>query len=235
MYRKHIPYLFSSILLLLCCSTLTMAQNEKKVLYGVFVDNSGSMRPQIERVVDLGKGVVRQVHTDGPVAIFSFIAIDDPREAPPLVLKGTAWSQDKSWLDKYLDGLMLEGGQTTLFDAIHSIAKQMNAKANTEKDSYSRKVIVLITDGEDRKSGFKAKQLIPELKENNIQVYAIGLVQELDRDGGFIRKSTRKAAVEFLTSVTKETGGRSIFPKSNKDDVNGLLRELFATQNEPKD
>lgn len=55
-----------------------------------------------------------------------------------------------------------------------------------------RKVLILITDGEDRESKIKEKQLIAELKQNQIKVYAVGLVQELDEGSGLIRKSSRE-------------------------------------------
>ena len=108
------------------------------------------------------------------------------------------------------------------------MAEQMNAKANIEKESYARKILVLITDGEDRVSRTKSKTLLAELKQANIQVYAVGLVQELDGQVGFIGKNPHKAGVKFLRSVAESTGGRVIFPKTNKDDVDSLLRELFA-------
>ena len=230
MSRRRVFLPLSSLLLLLCFCSLTLAQSQKKVLYCVLLDNSGSLRTQFDRVIALGSGVARQVHMDGPTSIFSFKGTGNPRNSPPLIVSHTEWSQDKNLLDSYVNSLAVEIGQTTLVDAIHSIAEQINAKANMEEGSYSRKVIVLITDGEDRKSRLKAKQLITELKEKDIEVYAIGLVQELEKEGGFIRKSSREEAVKFLNSVTKETGGRAIFPKSNKDDVNGLLRQLFTRQ-----
>ena len=67
-----------------------------------------------------------------------------------------------------------------------------------EKDSYARKVLVLITDGEDRLSRIKSKQLLAELKQANIQVYAVGLVA-LDKASWIHRK--------------EPTGSRSQIPK----------------------
>jgi len=52
----------------------------------------------------------------------------------------------------------------------------------------------------------------------------------LDKEVGFIGKGPRGAAVKFLKSVAESTGGRVIFPKTNKDDVDTLLRELFPGQ-----
>jgi hypothetical protein len=173
MFQRKTFYLLSSALVLLCFSGLALAQTEKKVLYGVLIDNSGSLRSQFDRVVDLGSGVVRQVHKGGPISIFSFKGIGNPKKSPPLIVSGTEWS-------------------------------------------------------EDRKSRVKLKDLITELKQSNIQVYGIGLVKELEKEGGVLRKSPLEQAVMSLTSVTNETGGRAIFPDSNNEDVSELLQKLLV-------
>ncbi len=73
-------------------------------------------------------------------------------------------------LDSYIDNLAIEAGQTTLMDAIYSIAEILNAKVNLDKDTFAGKAIILLTDGEDRVSKIKEKQLIQALKESGIKV-----------------------------------------------------------------
>jgi len=69
--------------------------------------------------------------------------------------------------------------------------------------------------------------VIKELKATGVKVYAIGLIRQLDADT-LIRISPRERAETFLTKITKETGGRAVFPKSKKIDVDGLLNELLG-------
>jgi uncharacterized protein YegL len=145
-----------------------------------------------------------------------------------VIISGVEWSQDKPALDTYMDSLLIVPGQTTLMDAIHSMAEQLNTKANLDKDAFGEKVIYLITDGEERESRIKEKQLIQILKESGIRVYAVGLIKELNNVGGVIQKAPKEKAVSFLEKITKETGGRVVFPKSKKNDVRVLLNELFA-------
>jgi hypothetical protein len=221
-------YVLILVLLVLGLSSSTRGQSDKKTLSAVLIDNSGSMRSQFARVTDLGDGIVRHVYLDGTSAVFSFEAAGNSKDRPPLALRNSGWTSNPPLLRGYVRNLRIVPGQTTLFDAIHSMAEQMNAKANIEKESYARKILVLITDGEDRVSRTKSKTLLAELKQANIQVYAVGLVQELDGQVGFIGKNPHKAGVKFLRSVAESTGGRVIFPKTNKDDVDSLLRELFA-------
>jgi Ca-activated chloride channel family protein len=90
----------------------------------------------------------------------------------------------------------------------------------------------VITDGEDRVSKMKEKQLIEKLRETGIKFYAIGLVTELDAESGLLNKSPKTKAAEFLKRAAKETGGRAVFPRSSKADVSSLLNELFAESGE---
>ena len=122
----------------------------------------------------------------------------------------------------------MQTGQTTLLDAIYSVAERLNTKVNLDRNAFSHKVLILITDGEDRVSKVKEKELIKQLKDSGVKVYAVGLVQELDRESGLIRRSPRCGAEEFLKRVTKETGGRVKFPTSIEQNVDGLLSELFV-------
>ena len=106
------------------------------------------------------------------------------------------------------------------------MVNHINAKAEQDKTPNVRKVLVLITDGEDRKSTIKEKELLAELQQHQIKVFAIGLVQKLDQDA--YMRSARDKATKLLNKITKETGGRALFPKSHSDDVSALLLELFA-------
>lgn len=81
-----------------------------------------------------------------------------------------------------IDNINIAAGRTTLWDAISSMAKATDEKARAEK--LSEKVLVLITDGEDRDSKITEKQLIEELKGIGVKVYIIGLTQQLD-EGSF--------------------------------------------------
>ena len=215
-------------LLLFCCSGATPAQNDQPALYGILLDNSGSLRTQFRRVVELGIGTVQHTHKHGPITIFNFRSLATSND--PITVVHTIWNQDADVLSRYANSLAVQAGATRLFDAIHFMAIYINAKTVQEKNPAVRKILVLITDGEDRKSKIKEEQLIAELKQHQIKVYAIGLVRELDEDSGLIRKSTRERSINFLKKVTKETGGRALFPKSNSGDVQALLRELFTEQ-----
>ena len=223
---RKLAQLLLVILLLFGLAGSAPAQTGQPVLYAILVDNSCSLRSQFNRVLDLGNEVLQDAHKHGPISIFSFKGRGDPKDAPPLTVAHTTWNQDREVLSRYLDSLFIEGGQTNLLDAVHSMVKHINAKAEQDKTPNARKVLVLITDGEDRKSKIKEKELLAELQQHQIKVFAIGLVGELDQQA--FTRSARDKATKLLNKITKETGGRALFPKTNSGDAGTLVSELFA-------
>ena len=205
--------LVGATLLMLATSIVCAAQENKKLEYAILIDSTGSMRSQFPEVLRLGKAVVHQVHDHGPVSIFNFRS-DFGRSSRAIPTLRIERSQDENALDRTIDGLYVEGGQTTLLDAVDAMAECLN-----QPPAAAAKVIIMITDGEDRVSEKNQKEVIAKLKENKISLYAIGLVQQLEG-------SKRGKASDFLKSLTKETGGRVIFPKSDNPDVQNLLTEL---------
>ncbi len=198
--------------LLLLLSVLCGAQERKKTAYGILLDDTGSMRSQFATVLEIGRGVVHQVHDHGPVSLFDFSS-EGPgarRAVPTPRIEAT---QDEQLLNRTINNLYVQGGQTTLLDAIEFIGDRLD-----QESPDTNKVIILITDGEDRISKINQKQLIQKLKEHKTSVFAIGLVQQLDK--------SRSKAVDLLKAITKETGGRVVFPKSDRQDLQSLLAEL---------
>ena len=202
-------------LLLLC---LTGAAQERKITYGILLDNTGSMRSQFRQVIELGKAVVHQVHSHGTVSLFDFHSQGKgSRIANPFLrIEATA---DEQLLNRAIEGFYVEGGQTALLDAVGFIAQTLDRNESDEK------VIILITDGEDRTNGDQ-KKLFKQLREHKISVFAIGLVQQLEDENAVIRRSPRARAIDFLKSITTETGGRVVFPKSERIEMEKLLAEL---------
>ena len=93
----------------------------------------------------------------------------------------------------------------------------------------SRHTTTVITDGEDRNSFYKEPQLFQRLREEDVQIYVIGFVNELDKDAGFIRKSPRDKAVTLINRLATETGGRAFFPQSISElpqIANEIVRDL---------
>lgn len=227
MLKRILFNLPSTLLLTLVLFHIAFAQNERKVAYGILIDNTGSLRTQFSEVSMISKEIVELAHQRGPISLCNFKTQGDERTPLAIATSGTEWSQDKNLFERYIDSLFVVPGRTTLMDAINSVAEQVSTKANLDKDTFGDKIIFLITDGEDTASTIKEKQLIKTLKESGIKVYAVGLIKELNNyEETLFHRSKRERAIGFLEKITKETGGRAVFLKSKKD-VSSLLNELF--------
>ena len=212
MFHKLLQ-LITVILLLLTTSVICAAQENKKIAYGILLDDTGSMRSQLEMVKEIGRGVVHQVHDHGPVSLFDFASQGLGRASRAVPTPRIEATQDEQLLNRTINNLYVQGGQTTLLDAIEFIGDSLD-----QESPDTNKVIILITDGEERSSKINQKQLIQKLKEHKTSVFAIGLVQQLDK--------SRSKAVDLLKLITKETGGRVVFPKPDRQDLQSLLAEL---------
>jgi uncharacterized protein YegL len=203
------------------------AQGDKRASYAILLDNTGSLRSQFVQVEAFGKGLVHRTSPRGQVSLFSFMSEGIGQGSRARVTMGTEWTQDERVLNRYLDDIYVQGGSTTLLDAISLMAEKLNAKVDADKNAFANKVIIIVTDGEDRVSDINEKKLIRILHERGVTVYAIGLVSELRSGGGSTRKSPRDRAIDFLKNVTRETGGRVIFPETGQADMDLLLGELL--------
>ena len=216
--------LFTKILtvVLLSLSACTVgAAQEKKTEYGVLLDNTGSLRSQFDDVKEIGKAVARQTFGHGPVSLFVFESggTGPGKNARPTVRVES--SQDENQLIQAIDRLYVQPGQTTLLDAIELMAERLH-----QGSGDADKVLVLITDGEERSSDVRQKTLMQKLKDLKIKVFAVGLIQELESERGFIRQSPRSKATDLLKLLAKETGGRAVFPKTPRPNLPKLLTEL---------
>lgn len=215
------------LLLVVMSAPVVCGQSEKKVAYGILIDNTGSLRSQFDQVWSLGKAVARNSAKTGPASVFNFTSGGDRRNPLAVISGGSDWSQDADSLASFIDDIYVLGGQTTLLDAIQSMSRTVNAKVTQEKDVFSNGVVILITDGEERESRIKESDLIKQLQKDGTKVFAIGLVKELG-SGPFGSKSKREKAENLLRKLTKETGGRVIFPDSKNMDADKLVNDLFA-------
>ena len=127
-----------------------------------------------------------------------------------------------------LDNLYVEGGQTAIIDAVYLAAERVENYEKTDRiDDRKRRALILVSDGEDRDSFYKEEQLYELLRESDVQIYAIGFVNELDKEGGFISKSPQGKAKAFLERMAKETGGKVYFPNS-LNELNGIAKDIAS-------
>lgn len=191
-----------------------LAQDKPKISYGMLLDSTGSMRTQFNTVIDVGKGVVHQTYEHGPVSIFNFASEGIGRASKAVPVMRIERSQDEAMLNRTIDNLYVEGGQTALLDAIQFISDRLQQWAPD-----GDKIIIVVSDGEDRVSKVKSKELIQQLKDRKIKVFAVGLVRDLE-------SGKRSKATDLLKTLAKETGGVAVIPESRNVDVQAVLTQL---------
>jgi Ca-activated chloride channel homolog len=185
----------------------SFSKEEVPVSYGLAIDTSGSLRSQLAQVIEAGKVIINSNKPGDETFLVRFISSDKIEQ----VLDFTSNTED---LIDSLDTFYTEGGQTAIVDAVYVTAEHVAQYKKGDTDDRRRRALIVVTDGEDRGSQYKQEELFERLREEDVQIYVIGFVNELDREGGLIRKSSREKAVNLINRLAKETGGRAFFPES---------------------
>lgn len=204
------------------------SKSEVPTNYALLIDNSGSLRSQLEKVIEAGKIIVATNRADDETSIIRFVSRDKITIEQP-------FTANKTDLNDALDNLYIEGGQTAIIDAIYLAAEKV---AEYEKvrgqDDRKRRALVIVSDGEDRDSYYNEAQLFELLRELDVQIYSIGFVSDLSKDGGFISKSPQGKAKAFLQRLATDTGGKAYFPTdvgelaSLAKDIGSELRMQYS-------
>lgn len=159
------------------------------VSLGILVDNSGSMRDKRQAVNTAALDLVKGSNPKDEVFIVNFSdeAIID-----------TDLTSDVAKMQEGLQQIDSRGG-TALYDAVVASADYLAKKGRMEK-----KVLLVVTDGEDNASTDTLEQAVRRVQDDNgPTVYSIGIL------GGEREKRARRA----LEQLALHTGGVAFFPK----------------------
>jgi Ca-activated chloride channel family protein len=184
------------------------SKSEVPTNYTMVVDNSGSMRQQLDKVIEAGKILVKANKPDDETSIIRFVGNDK-------ITIDQDFTANKPDLEEALDNMFIEGGQTAVRDAVYLAAQRVTEYEKSNKaEDRKRRAIILVSDGEDRNSYYSEAQLFELLRESSVQIYVIGFINDLDTESGFIHKSPKEKSKAFLQRLADETGGRAYFPNS---------------------
>jgi Ca-activated chloride channel homolog len=198
------------------------SKSEVPTNYSLVLDNSGSLRLQIDQVIEAGKILIGANKPEDETSIIRFVSSDKIEIVED-------FTKNKDDLIDALDTkIYIEGGQTAIIDAIYLAADQITKyeKATSGVDR-KRRALILVSDGEDRSSFYTQQQLFELLRETDVQIYVVGFVKDLSSEKGFITKSPQGKAKAFLERLAAETGGKSYFP-NNVSELNGIAREIAS-------
>jgi VWFA-related protein len=162
------------------------------VSMGILIDNSGSMRDKRTKVAAAAKALILASNPQDEDFIVNFN--DDAYLDQP-------FTNDVKKLEGVLDKLDARGG-TAMRDAIRLSLRYMKEQAKKEK-----KVLLVVTDGNDNTSEILPDQLMREVRQSdNVLIYTIGLLSEEEpRDAA--------AAKKALKDLAQSSGGLDYYPK----------------------
>lgn len=171
------------------------------VSIGIVVDNSGSMREKRQKVNAAALNLVRASNPNDEVFVVNF------NDEYYLDQDFTA---NINKLREALEKIEARGG-TALYDAVVASADWLK-HAKLEK-----KVILVVTDGEDTASSQSLEQAVRRLQaENGPTVYAIGILGDEEHP---------KRAKRALQVMADRTGGIVFFPRT-LDEVDAISRSV---------
>ena len=200
----------------------SFTREEVPVMYGLAVDTSGSLRPAFEQVINAAKAIINSNKRGDETFLERFISSDKIETVQD-------FTANRDALMDGLDTLYVEGGQTAVIDGVYLAAEHVAEYKKSGDDDRRRRALIVVTDGEDRASYYNQTQLFQRLREEDVQIFVIGFVNELDAEKGLIRKSPRDNAVNLLNKLANETGGRAYFPNSISElpeIANEIVRDL---------
>jgi VWFA-related protein len=177
---------------------------------GVLVDTSASIRDRLrfeqEAAIDFLETTLR------PGKDMAFVEAFDVQ---PQTVQDYTDDMDK--LSAAIRSLMA-GGVTTLFDAIYS-ACQQKMLVFPPPEPYLRRVMIVISDGEDNQSEHTREEALAMAQHAEVTIYAVSTSEPGAQTHGD----------KVLKRLAEQTGGRAFFPfKADETaaDFREIAREL---------
>jgi len=168
------------------------AREDVPVSVGLIIDNSGSMRDRREKVNH---------------ATLAFVKASNPRDEVFVVnfndeaFLDQEFTSSQDLLQDALKKIDQRGG-TAFYDALNMSLDHLKDKAKKDK-----KVLLLVTDGEDNASQITFEKLLRKAQDSeSTAIFTIGLLNEEERRAA---RRVRRA----LTTLAEATGGAAFFPK----------------------
>jgi Ca-activated chloride channel family protein len=165
------------------------------VSLGIIIDNSGSMKEKRQKVEIASLDMVKASNPQDEIFIVNF--------------------NDEAWLDVPMTSdikAMQAGveridsrGGTAMRDAISMSIDYLKKEGKRQK-----KVLLVITDGNDNASTINLEKLVTRAQQNEVVLFAIGLLNEEERHEARIAKRA-------LDTIARESGGLTFYPKGVAD------------------
>lgn len=162
---------------------------------GIIIDNSGSMKEKRQKVEIASLDMVKASNPQDEVFIVNFN--DQPWLDVPMTSDIKAMQEGIARIDSR--------GGTAMRDAISGGIDYLKKEGKRQK-----KVLLVITDGNDNASTINLERLVNRSQQNEVLIFSIGLLNEEERHEA-------KIAKRALDTLSRETGGLAFYPKGVAD------------------
>ncbi|MGH9558760.1 MAG: VWA domain-containing protein [Bryobacteraceae bacterium] len=182
------------------------AREDAPISIGLLFDDSGSMKNKIRKSSEAAAAFFKTANAGDEFFLIEF------NEKPRLEV---AFTPDSSQIYRRI-ARAKPAGRTSLLDAIHMGLEQMKQARNV------RKAIVILSDGGDNRSRYTEDEIMAEVREADVQVYAMGI---FDPAGKPKKTPEEQNGPSLLTELAEETGGRH-YPASDVADLPSVCAKI---------
>ncbi|HTH37513.1 MAG TPA: VWA domain-containing protein [Pyrinomonadaceae bacterium] len=172
----------------------------------IVVDNSGSYRSIFDRVVTSTTQIIDGVRPGDEGFLVTFV------DTSKIVLRQGMTAEKKDLQDS-VDNMFIEGGSTAILDAVVYAAKHLSEHSTPGADRS--RVIILITDGDERESAATVDEAIKSARTANARIFVLGLFDD-------------KFYPKVIDRLIRETGGAKFVPKMPKETPAAVTSLLSA-------
>ena len=162
------------------------------VSMGLLIDDSGSMRDKRAKVAAAALALVKASNPQDEVFVVNF---------NDTAYLDQSFTNDTKKLQAALDRIDSRGG-TAMRDAISMSIDYMKKRAKKDK-----KVILVVTDGNDTASNETLEKLVTKARQSEVLIYGIGLLNEEE-------PREAKKAKRALKALTEASGGMVVLSEA---------------------
>ena len=184
----------------------SFTNEDMPVALGIIIDGSASMLGKSRAVKEAALDLIRASNPDDEIFVAHFnqeYHLDQD------------FTSDVSKLRSTLEGIGFQG-QTALYDAIVAAAAHL-----CDNEDLGKRVLVIVTDGEDNFSNYSLSEAIQRVELNGGPVvYTIGI---FDEDKTFA--DTRERGARALKQLATTTGGVDYLPRSLRE-LDGISQKI---------
>jgi len=182
------------------------AREDAPVSIGLVFDCSASMGAKLQQSRAAVAEFIRQAN---PEDEFSLVVFNDRARVIADFKAGTAEIENSLMF-------LQSKGETALLDAIYlSINEMKHAK-------YGRKALLIISDGGDNASRYTSREVKNTIRETDVQIYSIGIVEAPAFRGRSMEELNGPA---LLGEIAELTGGR-LFEIYNLNDLRDVATKI---------